>query len=1116
MAQPSTPNWQAQQVADVFGTSPEVEQASLELPPGLEPVETGDIFTTPFLQGRRTELPPGLEPVTSTLGERATQVGLGLTEGAVRYGTPMAAATTAFRAAAPIAQLPGAAPKIVPFVAALGAYGGAYLLSDPLAEILPKAPEGMEGWREAGVTAGGMLSGSASAAVLTAPRLTQYFGVIPNAGPRIYKLMTKWGDVSRRPGYFASEAITATSAGAVGGTMVDLYPDSPMYRLGGEFAASIFTPGTLVANAIDVGYKTAADAIRTTRGGADAKAANNLFNALDRILKQREDLVALGQIDTPAAREAERFLTGKFYQDLIASLEAPTVPGARPSAAQKTGSPELAIFEAALVRGDSVFGARVQQQGIDALTAYRGVIENLRQVGSQESLVAAARLQEQLYDAMVLGRIGQAERAAADAARKITTDTPSSRAQLGQIIANDVSGALEDARSYERELWQRASLEGSSIYNGIVTPKKVVPNETLRYFLSVAGEITPERYKKIPKSIKSIMGRLGITEDAISTYKRGMNTEAYKRTGVVPEGFVVGGIKTSPDGTVTYTPLGVETEVDELIRIRSDLLAWTRDAAAGVGGKNAPSDARLYGGLAASVLDDLAQLPGRAYDDARAFSRALNDNFTRSYARDINAVTRTGADKIPPEILVSQAFGKNPDVSALRIEQIQDAVGLFAREYEDVYQQLNQMRSAGASAVEREALEQKLRELQPAAIIASERVSSVSSAAENSYRILATDPTIRNPQTGRINPTALSNWVARNEPVLNQFGALTDDLRNAVDAENALRLIENPNSPVARAAKEQEAFASVLIGGEKPVTAVSDALRSRKPAQALDRLVQTAATASNKTAALGGLKSSLYEWAYTEAGGLGNNFNAQVFRDRLFMPVSPGGPSVVSMLRSKGLMTSAEINNLRRILEPIKRVQRAMDNKVAIDSILSGGSPLDAFAVRFGALHFASNVVPSGSGSLLAASTISQTAQQLFNTMPRLNALVALKGAAENPAIMAALLRRGRTDQAKIDALQNAADTMAAYGLILPSRAIVPSMTYQEERPARQPPPAPSTRGGVPGMAPMQGGGAAPAPAPAPAMGGAPQASTSRMLLQQLFPYDAITGAAAAQSGLLS
>jgi len=61
---------------------------------------------------------------------------------------------------------------------------------------------------------------------------------------------------------------------------------------------------------------------------------------------------------------------------------------------------------------------------------------------------------------------------------------------------------------------------------------------------------------------------------------------------------------------------------------------------------------------------------------------------------------------------------------------------------------------------------------------------------------------------------------------------------------------------------------------------------------------------------------------------------------------------------------------------------------------------------------------------------------------------------------------------------------------------------YEQQLPRPQPP-APATRG-MPGRAPPAGG----AP-PAGAGGGAPPTSQSRQMLQQLFPNDAVLGAAA-------
>jgi hypothetical protein len=66
---------------------------------------------------------------------------------------------------------------------------------------------------------------------------------------------------------------------------------------------------------------------------------------------------------------------------------------------------------------------------------------------------------------------------------------------------------------------------------------------------------------------------------------------------------------------------------------------------------------------------------------------------------------------------------------------------------------------------------------------------------------------------------------------------------------------------------------------------------------------------------------------------------------------------------------------------------------------------------------------------------------------------------------------------------------------------------YDALRGNKPQPPAPSTRG-MPGMP----SGAPPAGGP-PAGGGAPPTTQSRMMLQQLFPFDPITGAAAVQAG---
>jgi hypothetical protein len=207
----------------------------------------------------------------------------------------------------------------------------------------------------------------------------------------------------------------------------------------------------------------------------------------------------------------------------------------------------------------------------------------------------------------------------------------------------------------------------------------------------------------------------------------------------------------------------------------------------------------------------------------------------------------------------------------------------------------------------------------------------------------------------------------------------------------------------------------------------------------------------------------------------------------------------------------------------MRRIEEAKGNRAFLENVMAGGNPLDAFAVRFLALHLGSNAIPSGPGSLAAASAVSNTAQQLFNQMPRLNALAALKEAAADPKVMAALLRKGRTDEEKLAFLREARDRLSGAGILMNTtqRGTIPALNVTEEqqrdverrreeaRRNRMRPPAPTTRG-MPGL-PSGGGG--PAPGGPPPTSGGPQSSQSRMMLQQLFPNDAITGAAAMQGG---
>jgi len=107
---------------------------------------------------------------------------------------------------------------------------------------------------------------------------------------------------------------------------------------------------------------------------------------------------------------------------------------------------------------------------------------------------------------------------------------------------------------------------------------------------------------------------------------------------------------------------------------RSDLLNKTRMA---LGGDNPDTAAgNILGGMAQAFLSDLNSYDGNIgeFHLARAYSKGLNDAFTRPYVGKITGKDRSGANRITPESLISNVF--NGSFAAERARAI-DALGQF-------------------------------------------------------------------------------------------------------------------------------------------------------------------------------------------------------------------------------------------------------------------------------------------------------------------------------------------------------------------------------------------------------------------------------------------------------
>jgi hypothetical protein len=633
-------------------------------------------------------------------------------------------------------------------------------------------------------------------------------------------------------------------------------------------------------------------------------------------------------------------------------------------------------------------------------------------------------------------------------------------------------------------IYQRTGKRPMVTLPGMVMIKgtEILPTNTSRAFLDSTLNIADVVYKNTtPKLVKDIIRTFGIDDASVMKYKLGRNTDEFLETGQVPEHFI---------------PRLNEMDVGEMVNYRSNLLALAREAA----GRGEMGNARFYGTLAEGILKDLETLKAPAFDQARSFSKALNDVFTRTFAGDVSitapgAKTVTGAERMPAEVLVTKAFGSNADVTAMRMNEIEDAVKFMRTQYDEAVNKFGK-RSKQALA------------LKPQADLADLSVASIRDAQDRVYRLAAAKAI--DPVTGRLNPRMLEKFAAENQPMLEKLG-IYKDLQDAKKAELAFRAIQDENSEINKVIANQSAFAQMLKF-ENPTTAVVDALNSKFPVKNISNITKLAIAGGPD--AVNGLKSTLFDYAYTKAGG-DARFSIQAFNDALFKPLGANQPSLVNIMRSQDILSQQEVNNLKRLMLPMMRVEKAMGNKNELNKIMDGAGAIEELAMRIVGANIGTAASGGGPGSLIAASAGSKYVREIFDKMPNFMVRSTIEKALQDPQMMAALLRRGVDKQQEASYASNLAQLL---GRTLAVRIPAPLGIYESEVPRanliqtgppgspppvrKLPPTVPSK--GVPGLLDKKPGAAAPA---APGA----QSSSSRAMFQSLFPNDAISPMLAAQ-----
>jgi hypothetical protein len=636
-------------------------------------------------------------------------------------------------------------------------------------------------------------------------------------------------------------------------------------------------------------------------------------------------------------------------------------------------------------------------------------------------------------------------------------------------------------------------------------PRQLTAENTVRAYLERVAQIGPALVNDmVPASVRRIMEEFGVTDSAIDLYRRGRATDQFAKTGTVHYRYM-------PDKKALE-----KTKPGDLINYRSNLLALARQARS----RGEVNDASFYSYLADAMLQDLNKLDNPAYNKAREFSNALNDTFTRTFADDMLGATPTGAERFPAETLVNNAFSKNSDLVALRMKEIENAVGFMRDRLTKAASEAGPV----APGLMPESLRKEADMLREFGSVSTRGVASVQDAQNRVLRLLASKALFTDPKTNalRVNTRQLNEFVTNNKTLLDQMG-ITADLTNAVQAENLLRSVIEQNSALNSTVRKQMAF-SKLLAFENPTDAIAAALRSRRPNRSLQQIANLARRGGPD--AMGGLKASIYDYAFTKAtGGKDEALDPKKFRDAFFKKTAIDQPALADMLRTSGIMTPDELKNIRALTDRMMVIEDAMANKRMLEDVLQGTDVVGELAMRVVGSNIGTAVSGGGPGALIAASAGSKAIRQIFDKMPMMMVRKTMQQAVQDPAFMSTLLRRNLSEQEKFRMARSLHAYLLAAGLNYATyeeppeaaRASGSQSTSAAEQlrnlenvgsAPRPLPPAPTTRG-VPGLPPA--GGAPPgkqAPGGAPPTTGGP--SQSRLMMQQLFPNDAIIGAAGA------
>lgn len=514
------------------------------------------------------------------------------------------------------------------------------------------------------------------------------------------------------------------------------------------------------------------------------------------------------------------------------------------------------------------------------------------------------------------------------------------------------------------------------------------------------------------------------------------------------------------DGTPAPQGVLTATEIYEMRRMA--LNAGRELAAAGASNKS-----RIAYTFADALLRDLESFPqgNMAYDNARAFSRAYNDVFTRMYGGEILGTKSTGARAIPTGVLAENAFkGDAAYFRASQLDNISQAqfgealTTLLKTGDRPAGQALMQSATdAGVINPETRMIDRKrfnswfddntdaidaipgLRQNLTEINNANASIRGASEMLIRSARQAALDP-----ESDTLNVGELRRWMKKpgNARLLDTMTALKEDLENIGTARQLLTRTKEETSSLKkeRLAGQLSLYELLPDKTTNPATKVSKAisLKNPKPFAELNELWRfvdrmgdegfTVAAGPNKGTTfdkkelVNGFRSSIMDSVFNRAGENGKIFDVESAYRTLFEPHPNSDNKLIlaDWMKEKGVMSEGELTRTRRLMGRMAQIQAfsARAKPGDIEEFAKQVGPLFMLATRISGSELGAMGQKAMSGStqsLIARQAGSQFALSVVNQnltdLPASLRMDVITTIADDAKLLAAVLKQGASPE---------------------------------------------------------------------------------------------------------